>query len=150
MYSTVGRMFAAGLLIGSSGHVWYKILDKVYPGTDRNSVVKKVVADLLIDCPASAWLIFWCKFLVLTIRGEISTLSPIAATGTLEGRCMKDIYSEFRVKFPTVFLLDCLVWPPAQAINFLYVPAQYRMTYVNTVLLCWNVVLSHIKHERKF
>ena len=52
-------MAATGLLVGSLGHGWYKSLDKALPGTDRNSVIKKIVLDLIIAGPATAWVFFW-------------------------------------------------------------------------------------------
>ncbi|GAU89600.1 hypothetical protein RvY_02134-1 [Ramazzottius varieornatus] len=123
-----GRMAATGLLVGSLGHGWYKVLDKALPGIDRITVIKKVVADLLIAGPATAWVFFW-------------------GIGTLERRPLKEIWDEFKLKFPYIFALDCVVWPPAQAINFFYLAPQYRMVYVNTIVFFWDILISYIKHQ---
>jgi protein Mpv17 len=40
------------------------------------------------------------------------------------------------------------VWPAAQAINFLFLPPQFRVLYVGAVTLFWDSFLSYIKHER--
>ena len=71
----------------------------------------------------------------------------VVGVGTLERRPLSEIWDEFRVKFPYIFLLDCFVWPPAQAINFLYLAPQYRMAYVNTIVLFWDIGISYIKHQ---
>ena len=41
---------------------------------------------------------------------------------------------------------DCAVWPPIQLINFLYVSPAYRVLYVNTTTVAWNIFLSNAKH----
>ena len=42
--------------------------------------------------------------------------------------------------------MDWAVWPPAQLINFLLIPSAYRVLYVNTVTLAWDVFMSYAKH----
>ena len=43
--------------------------------------------------------------------------------------------------------MDWIVWPPSQLINFLYVAPAYRMLYVSTVTVVWNVFMSYAKHS---
>ena len=45
-----------------------------------------------------------------------------------------------------VVKIDCAVWPPLQLINFLYVSPTYRVLYVNTTNVAWNIFLSYAKH----
>lgn len=56
-------------------------------------------------------------------------------------------WTEFKTKFPTIYLFDWVIWPPTQAVNFALVPAQYRVLYVNGVTVLWDVFLSYIKHK---
>ena len=42
---------------------------------------------------------------------------------------------------------DWKLWPTAQAINFFFVPAKLRVTYVNSVTFVWTVYLSYMKHK---
>ena len=73
-------------------------------------------------------------------------------------------WSEFKQKFPTIYMFDWLIWPPSQGVNFLYVPSKYRyirtlnvkykclhilcrVLYVNGVTVVWDVFLSYIKHK---
>ena len=56
-------------------------------------------------------------------------------------------WREFKAKFPTIYAFDWLIWPPSQAVNFLLIPSQYRVLYVNGVTVLWDIFLSYIKHK---
>ena len=47
----------------------------------------------------------------------------------------KDVYL-------TTYIVDCVVWPPLQLINFTFVPLRYQVLYVNGCNLAWNCFLS--------
>lgn len=40
-----------------------------------------------------------------------------------------------------------MIWPFVQFINFKYVPAPYRVMYVNAITMIYNVWLSYVKHN---
>ena len=44
------------------------------------------------------------------------------------------------------FQFDWVIWPPTQFINFALVPSQYRVLYVNSVTVLWDIFLSYMKH----
>lgn len=46
-----------------------------------------------------------------------------------------------------ILQVDCCVWPPAQYINFHFIPARFRSIYVSSITLCWNTFLSYMKHR---
>jgi len=47
----------------------------------------------------------------------------------------KDVYLE-------TYIIDCVVWPPLQLINFTFIPLRYQVLYVNACNLAWNTYLS--------
>ena len=55
------------------------------------------------------------------------------------------VTSDYREKFVTTFQSSCMFWMPAQAVNFLVVPAGLRVVYVATCSLLWVNILCLIK-----
>lgn len=123
------RMFLIGLCLGPFGHLWYtKFVEKLVPGApSTTTALKKILADQIIAGP------FFCSAFFFGM-------------GLLEGRGMSGAVAEVKDKFLTVYLIDWCLWPPAQFINFRYLPVEYRVIYVACITLCWNVFLSYFKH----
>ena len=106
----------------------YTWLDRLLPGRSSAIVVKKVLADQIFAAP----------FFAITF---------IYGASLLEGRSLRQCWTEFVSKFPTIYLFDWLIWPPSQAVNFTLVPQPFRVLYVNCVTVVWDVFLSYIKHR---
>jgi len=51
--------------------------------------------------------------------------------------------------FKPTYLADCIIWPPLQLINFMYIPLQYQVLYVNVCNLGWNTFLSYMVNKNK-
>ncbi|KAA0202588.1 hypothetical protein HAZT_HAZT008015 [Hyalella azteca] len=122
-----GRLFVVGLSQGPPHHIFYLWLDKLLPQKTAKTVFKKILMDQFIAAP-----FFAVTFFLMA--------------GLLEGKDLPSAWQEFKTKFPAVYMFDWIIWPPSQAINFLYVPTQYRVLYVNAVTVLWDVFLSHMKH----
>jgi len=122
------RMGLVGLSQGPPHHYWYLYLDKFIPGKTAAIVCKKILADQIFAAP----------FFAITF---------IYGASLLEGKTLASCWTEFKTKFPTIYLFDWVIWPPTQAVNFALVPAQYRVFYVNCVTVLWDVFLSYIKHK---
>jgi len=122
-----GRLFVVGLTQGPPHHYFYIWMDQLVPGRTKGAVGRKVLLDQL-----------WCApFFAVTF---------FLTAGLLEGQPLPECWKEFCRKFPAVYAFDWLLWPPSQAINFMFVPAEYRVLYVNAVTVLWDVFLSYMKH----
>lgn len=122
------RMLAVGLSQGPPHHYWYLALDRALPGKTAGVVVRKILADQIIAAP----------FFAVTF---------VVGAALLEGRSLPEAWKEFKDKFPTIYLFDWAIWPPSQAVNFLLVPQQFRVLYVNCVTVLWDIFLSYMKHR---
>lgn len=122
-----GRMLVVGLSLGLPQHCWYTWLDRILPGVSMLKVTKKIFLDQLILAP-----VVLCSFFMVS--------------GLLERHSLQQSWKEVQNKFAMVYKIDCAVWPPLQLINFLYVSPTYRVLYVNTTNVAWNIFLSYAKH----
>ncbi|XP_069703418.1 mpv17-like protein 2 isoform X2 [Periplaneta americana] len=127
-WKRTGRMFAVGLAQGPPQHVFYKFLDRSLPKRDFRSISKKVLLDQLIASPVCICIFFF-------------------GMGYLEGHTWDEIVSESRRKFLSIYMVDWLVWPPVQMINFYFLSPKYRVIYINIVTMLYDVFLSYIKHD---
>ncbi|XP_070195464.1 mpv17-like protein 2 [Littorina saxatilis] len=127
-YARTGRMFILGMVLGPFGHFFYASLDKFIQGSSVSHVLRKIAADQLIGSP-----LFYSGFLI--------------GGGALEGKSMRQCKVELKEKFSTIYMADCCLWPPAQFINFYFLPPRFRLIYISALSLVWNTYLSYIKHE---
>lgn len=120
-------MATMGLALGPMAHVWYGFLDRMYKVTTAKVVLKKIMWDQTIGAPTFSFTFLTGKsggsdrFLFKT---QISTILGMCL---LEGQELKPSLKEFVHKFPMMYLLDWCIWPPTQAINFYFMPPQFRV-----------------------
>jgi len=103
---------------------WYRWLDSRFVGTAAKTLAKKLFLDQFLISP------------------------PILAAfyvsmSLMEGR--EDLLAECKDKLVTTFQTSCCFWMPAQAINFTFVPQQFRVIYIATCSLLWVNILCIIK-----
>jgi len=127
-WKRTARMATMGLALGPMAHVWYGILDRMYKVTTAKVVVKKIIWDQIIASPAFSF-------------------TFITGMCLLEGQELRSSLREFVHKFPTIYLMDWCIWPPTQAINFYFMPPQFRVIYVTFIDLIWYTFNSYIKHK---
>lgn len=116
-----------GLLFGPFCHYWYILLDRWFPGQSARVVMKKLIVDQLI-----------CSPIVIT--------SFLFVTSYLEGRRGKELKAEIMGKGKTLYVAEWVVWPPAQIINFSFVPLRFRVLFDNTVSFGFDWYFSYIKY----
>ncbi|KDR21081.1 mpv17-like protein 2 [Zootermopsis nevadensis] len=127
-WKRTGRMFVVGLTQGPPQHIFYKFLDRGLPRRDFRSISIKIIIDQLIASPVCICIFFF-------------------GMGYLEDQTWDEIISESKKKFLTVYLVDWLVWPPTQVINFYFLKPKYRVMYINIMTMLYDVFLSYIKHD---
>jgi len=123
------HMALSGLTVGIVCHYWYKFIDQRLPGRTLSIVMKKVFWDQIICSP----IVISTFFLTL---------------GLLENTSRTEIVEEIKDKAWKLYVAEWVVWPPAQVINFYWLPNKYRILYDNTISLGYDVYTSKVKHGK--
>ena len=81
--------------------------------------------------------------------------SPVCITaclivaGKMENKSVASLTSETIQLGGRLYLAEWIIWPPAQFINFYYLPTRYRVLYDNLVSLVYDTYTSNVKHTVK-
>jgi len=117
-----------GLTSGFLCHFWYKHLDKVLPGHGVRTVVTKIAWDQIIFSP-------------------VCIAACLVVAARLENKSSERLLAETVQLGSRLYLAEWVIWPPAQFVNFYYLPTRYRVLYDNVVSLVYDVYTSHVKHQ---
>lgn len=121
-------MAISGLPVGIVCHHWYNFLDAKIVGRSIGIVLKKVVLDQVIGSP----LCISTFFLTLAV---------------LENSSLTNLKEEMRKKAYRLYKAEWIIWPPAQVINFYFLPTRYRVFYDNFISLGYDTYTSHVKYD---
>ena len=113
---------------------------------------QRVVLDQAIVAPVFASGLFISRGLVAGMQRRACTLCvgpQYADEGQGErdgcaGESMNSIWRTMKKDFLRVIIAGAIVWPPAQMVNFLYVPLPYRVLFINVVGLGWSTYTSFV------
>ncbi|KAL0131902.1 hypothetical protein PUN28_003039 [Cardiocondyla obscurior] len=122
------NMSISGMSIGVVCHYWYNYLDTRLPGRTIGIVLKKVIIDQLVCSP----LCLSTFFLTLAL---------------LENNSLAEFKDEVKKKAYKLYIAEWIIWPPAQVINFYFLPTQYRVFYDSMISLGYDVYTSHVKYD---
>ncbi|XP_017086236.1 mpv17-like protein isoform X1 [Drosophila eugracilis] len=126
-YATIGRYAVMGTAVyAPTLYFWYKWLDRVFPGTTKIVIVKKLILDQFVLTPY-----------LLTVF--------YAGMSMMEGT--EDTFLELREKFVPTFVRSCIFWLPAQALNFSLVAPRFRVIYMGVCGLIWVNILCWTKRQ---
>ncbi|KAK2587567.1 hypothetical protein KPH14_003695 [Odynerus spinipes] len=130
-YVRTRNMTLVGLIQGPFHHCFYGLLEKIAPGKAAKSVIKKTFLDQLIASPTCLIIFF-------------------GGLGLMERDEIEEACREIKVKLIDAWKVDCCFWPPAQCVNFLFVPLQYRVLYTNFMTMVYDIFLSYIKYDAHY
>ncbi|XP_015524448.1 mpv17-like protein 2 [Neodiprion pinetum] len=123
------HMAISGMSVGIVCHHWYRFLDRKMPGRTIGIVLKKVLVDQMVCSPLCIGMFF-------------------VTLGILERNTWTEFKQEIRDKAHQLYLAEWIVWPPAQIINFYFLPTRFRVLYDNTISLGYDVYTSQVKHDK--
>lgn len=124
------QMSASGCTVGIFCHFWYQALDKRYSGRKVTVVLKKLLVDQVIGSP-------------LCIATFFFTLA------LLERPSFEEFKNEINRKAWRLYIAEWIIWPPAQFINFYFLPTRYRVLYDNAISLGYDIYTSNVKHNHE-
>jgi protein Mpv17 len=84
-------------------------------------------------------------FIDQTLNSPVGTATFFFWTQLWKGRPERTM-PELREKLWPTTQVAWRLWPAAQAINFLMVPAHLRIVFINAVAIVWTTILSTISN----
>ncbi|XP_056409201.1 protein Mpv17 [Hyla sarda] len=114
----IGFCFVGPVLGG-----WYKVLDRLIPGSSKSVAIKK----MLLDQGGFAPCILGC---FLTIVGSLNGLST------------DEIWDKLKRDYKDALITNYYIWPAVQIANFYFIPLHHRLAVVQVVAIIWNSYLS--------
>ncbi|ETN01902.1 hypothetical protein PPTG_16971 [Phytophthora nicotianae INRA-310] len=125
---TVRMMVWGGLLLSPMVHSWHNLMERVFVGTGKTVVAKKVLADMVFIAPQMP---IWY----------------LTSTGLMAGKPLGQALDEAIEKQPVMLMANYMVWPTVNFISFSYVPLHYRLLVGNVVNLGWSSFLSYMANN---
>ena len=124
-------------------------MDKKIPGNSLGVVGRKVLFDQLVFSPVNL-----AACLIAAGIIEASTKREIVKDIREKGSSVvMHINDEFGKSYPHAFIglhlymVEWVVWPPAQFFNFYILPTRFRVLYDNVISLGYDMYTSHVKYR---
>ncbi|KXJ91403.1 sym-1 [Microdochium bolleyi] len=126
-FARTGRMFAyGGLVFGPVATNWFGFLQRnVVLRNKHAEVAARVACDQLIFAP-------------IMINVFLRSMAVMEGTSAQE-KVDKSYWGALQANW--------MIWPFVQAVNFTFVPLQFRVLAVNVVSIGWNCFLSMINSK---
>ncbi|XP_064611446.1 mpv17-like protein 2 isoform X2 [Liolophura sinensis] len=118
-----------GVPIGAACHYWYIHLDRCLPGRTFKTVAKKILLDQLV-----------CSPIVIAIF--------LVTLGALEHTSAQSVARSLWAKGSTLYTAEWLIWPPAQFINFLFLPTRFRVLYDSAISLGFDCYYPYVSYKQ--
>ena len=120
--------------------IWFRHLDKWFPGTAVKTVMKKVVLNqCVVAIPINAGFLSYTTA-VEQMLGH-GSFNPLAIKERVTTQLTEDL--------PGLFVKSNLLWFPVNTLNFLFVPPTFRVLPTIFVSTGWSTYLSLTAHKRE-
>lgn len=117
------RMGLVGVIVAPVLRTWFLALDRIFPGTTKIAGLKKMLLDQSLFAP----------FMICFFFG---------VTETLAGKRPHEIHKMLKERYLQTLITNYKIWPLAQTINFIFIPIQHRIGFVQLVAIFWNAYMS--------
>ena len=117
-FATVGFCLAPQLVL------WYRVVPYLLPG--KPSFVNASKRMLLDQVLFASWSTAYC----------------LGFAKMLNGGNINDIQRQINSKWLDSYKVNLLLWPPAQLINFWFIPPHFRVLWTNGIAFGWTTFLS--------
>ncbi|XP_041419630.1 protein Mpv17 isoform X1 [Xenopus laevis] len=120
---TVKMMGIGFCFVGPVVGGWYKILDRIIPGSGKPVALKKMLLDQVAFAPC-----FLGCFLSIA--------------SALNGLSGEQIWGKLKRDYKDALITNYYIWPAVQVANFYFIPLYHRLAVVQFVAIIWNSYLS--------
>ena len=137
--------FVGGMVMAPIFHTWYHVIERVMPG--RQLWYQK----LLLECFTIAPVYLACNMTAATSLKTLGIFENIdfhasctkAHVGQAFHQVRSDVQSKLSADFLRLYFGALTVVPMYQAVNYRFIPLQYRMYWLNACQLLFNIWVSH-------
>ncbi|RLN20223.1 hypothetical protein BBI17_001992 [Phytophthora kernoviae] len=122
---TMRMMIWGGVLFAPIAHTWVNFIERTVGSSGKVVVVKKMLLDMFVLAPSINTLFF-------------------TSTQMMVGKSPSQGFDFAMERLPQTLKANYMIWPPANIVNYSFVPLQYRILFINCVNIVWTTVLSTI------
>ncbi|OEU15505.1 hypothetical protein FRACYDRAFT_269389 [Fragilariopsis cylindrus CCMP1102] len=122
---------------GPVTHYWYIILEKMYAVIAKAASIQDPVIALIVKL-----------ILDSTIFSSVTITGYFTLRSLLEGSGLAGAKEKLTTRFLTTLFGAWKFWPMANAVNFWFVPFQFRVLYMNILSLFWTGWLTYVNSRK--
>ncbi|KAI5845788.1 hypothetical protein DFP73DRAFT_402800 [Morchella snyderi] len=127
-----GRNIAIGGVFSIPSYLWFKYLGESFNFRSKLlSISTRVLVNQIFFTP-----VFLAAFFTLQ--------SVFSSVGTVSTREMVDTLKK---TIPTAYINSCKLWPAVTAVNFWFVPLEFRALFGGAIAVGWNGYLSFLSQR---
>ena len=131
-----------GLIFTPTFHVWFRYLDRIFPGAAVGPSLKKVLVNqIVLSVPINA------AFLSYTAVVERAVVSGGDSGGDNSVPLVSKVRGQLVEKLPDIFYYSCVLWLPVNFANFMFVAPPFRVLPTIAASVVWTTFLSLSAHR---